>query len=256
MLHKIFLSEKFILGAIVANAVIIFLLAFPAFNKSTLLGVLDTFFLLFFVAEMIVKMRHYGRRRYFREGWNGFDFVIVMISLPSLLTYFLPVTALFNQLLILRVLRIFRVAHFFTFLPHMQMIVAGLGRALRASVFVIASLVLLNIILAIFATHMYADVLPEYFRDPFLSSYTIFQMFTIEGWNTIPELISERTDSRLFQELSRWYFLFVVLLGGIFGLSLANAVFVDEMTIDNNKVLEDKIDSLAKEIAELKQTLK
>ena len=47
----------------------------------------------------------------------------------------------------------------------------------------------------------------------------------------------------------------MVLIGGIFGMSLANAVFVDEMTMDNNQTLEAKIDKLQEEIAELKQLL-
>ena len=55
--------------------------------------------------------------------------------------------------------------------------------------------------------------------------------------------------------VSRFYFIIVVLLGGIFGMSLANAVFVDEMTSDNNSDVEDKIDNLEKQIAELKSLL-
>jgi len=55
--------------------------------------------------------------------------------------------------------------------------------------------------------------------------------------------------------LSKFFFTVVVLLGGIFGMSLANAVFVDEMTMDNNKTLEDKIDNLEGEILELKALL-
>ncbi len=56
----------------------------------------------------------------------------------------------------------------------------------------------------------------------------------------------------------KWFmpvWVFVVLLGGIFGMSLANAVFVDEMTMDNNEVLEDKIDDLTTELKELKDLI-
>ena len=38
-------------------------------------------------------------------------------------------------------------------------------------------------------------------------------------------------------------------------MSLANAVFVDEMTMDNNDALEAKIDNLHEEIRELKRLL-
>ena len=53
----------------------------------------------------------------------------------------------------------------------------------------------------------------------------------------------------------RFYFMFVVLSGGIFGISIANAVFVDEMTIDNNIVLEEKIDLLNDKIERLEVLL-
>ena len=56
--------------------------------------------------------------------------------------------------------------------------------------------------------------------------------------------------------ITRFYFGIIVLLGGVFGMSLANAVFVDEMTMDNNNQLESKIDGLEAQIRELKELLK
>jgi voltage-gated sodium channel len=60
----------------------------------------------------------------------------------------------------------------------------------------------------------------------------------------------------LFAGLTRFYFILVVLSGGIFGMSLANAVFVDEMTSDNNEDLENKIDNLELQLKEIKEMLK
>jgi voltage-gated sodium channel len=44
-------------------------------------------------------------------------------------------------------------------------------------------------------------------------------------------------------------------IGGIFGIGLANAVFVDEMTMDNNQELERKVDELTREIRALRERL-
>jgi voltage-gated sodium channel len=46
-----------------------------------------------------------------------------------------------------------------------------------------------------------------------------------------------------------------VLVGGVLGLSLANAVFVDEMMMDNTADLEAKVDALAEEIRALRRDL-
>jgi len=62
-------------------------------------------------------------------------------------------------------------------------------------------------------------------------------IFTIEGWNEIPRQIQEVIESgdarlgvfpaELVVFATRVYFGTTLLLGGIFGLSLAHAVFVD-----------------------------
>ena len=46
-----------------------------------------------------------------------------------------------------------------------------------------------------------------------------------------------------------------VMVGGILGLSLANAVFVDEMTIDNTRELEEKVDVLLEEMKAMRAQL-
>jgi len=110
--------------------------------------------------------------------------------------------------------------------------------------------------LALFTCHFYGQIAPEYFGNPLSASYHIFQLFTVEGWNEIPATITERTNSTVFAGITRFYFALVVLAGGIFGMSLANAIFVDEMTMDNNQDLETKIDGLQQEISEIKELLK
>ena len=137
---------------------------------------------------------------------------------------------------------------FIRFVPDVQKVVTGLGRAMKASVFVFVALLILDLLLAVITCHFYGEVVPEYFENPILSAYSIFQMFTIEGWNEIPLLISERLDNEILMGMTRAYFVMVVLTGGIFGMSLANAVFVDEMTMDNNAELENKIEALETKI--------
>jgi len=62
--------------------------------------------------------------------------------------------------------------------------------------------------------------------------------------------------------LSKLYFVFLLLCGGIIGLSLVNSIFVDAMVSDNNDELQKeisnlsyKIDTLAKRIDELNKTI-
>jgi voltage-gated sodium channel len=292
-LKELFLVEKNVLIAILINAIVICLLYFPEYEDNFYLTFIDHIFIVFFLIEAIVKIYTFKPSAYFASNWNRFDFFIVVVSLPSLLVNIMPLpdTSLF---LILRLFRLARLVRFIHFVPNLTKIILGLGRAIKASVFVLLALLFFNFLLSIFTCHFYAKVAPEYFGNPLISSYSIFQMFTVEGWNEIPATIAKKmmikNDEKVFEEagieqgseliieelppsvqeelkrtrrraglmigLTRFYFVLVVLVGGIFGMSLANAVFVDEMTMDNNDLLEQKIDSLQGEIAEIKELLK
>ncbi len=267
VVKKYFLDEQQMLLAIVVNALVIFLLYFPeikqdAFNFYQTLDFIDHLYVFIFGLEAYFKISHYGVKRYFSNYWNTFDFIIVIVSLPGLLHYLgfthIMDTSIFQ---LLRLLRLARLIRFLKFIPNVKMIIAGLKRAMRASVFVLVVLVFLNFMLALFACHFYGKLVPELFGNPMISSYYIFQMFTVEGWNEIPIIIAKAAekndpDGALYTIVgARVFFIFVVLVGGIFGMSLANAVFVDEMTMDNNRKLENKIDKMQKQLAELKELL-
>jgi len=262
--------------AIAINSIIIFLLYFPQIHTGypvlySVLEFIDYFFIVIFLVEAVIKIKSLGVKTYFGDNWNVFDFFIVVVSLPALLI-FLPhaigpptsfLTPHTSFVKILRLGRMIRLIRFLTFVPRMDIIMVGLSRALKASVFVMIALIFLNFILALFTCHFFSDVAPQYFYDPALSMYYIFQLFTIEGWNEIPQVVIEGHDtmhgddaSYIFAGLTRFYFMLVVLVGGIFGMSLANAVFVDEMTSDNNKEVEDRLKEMKIQINELKEMLK
>jgi voltage-gated sodium channel len=254
MLKKLFLTERNIMLAILLNAFVIFLLYFPKYRDNFWLETLDQGLLLFFVVEAIVKLNHLKPRKYFADGWNRFDFTIVALSLPTFLVNIFPIPNT-SMIILLRMFRLVRLVRFIRFVPNLTKLLEGLTRAIKASVFVLLALLFMNFLLALFACHLFGEIDAEHFADPLISAYSIFQLFTVEGWYEIPADIIEHLDAPWAIGLTRVFFIFVVLIGGIFGLSLANAVFVDEMTIDNNKELEEKIDELRAEVASLKELL-
>jgi voltage-gated sodium channel len=108
---------------------------------------------------------------------------------------------------------------------------------------------------------MFRDLDPEHFGNPVVAGYSIFQVFTVEGWNEIADGLEQRAldgehgNARLLVTGTRLFFVIAVLVGGILGLSLANAVFVDEMMADNTEALERKVDDLAAELRKLSDRL-
>jgi len=244
MFKKLFLNEKVILLLILLNAVIIFISGFDLGETNNfLLSLFDNFVTILFIAELSIKIGAFGKD-YFKSSWNKFDFILILLSIPALLAFvFRADIHDFSFLLVFRVMRVFKSFRFLKFVPGIDHLIRGIKRALKASIIVILGFIVYIFIVGIFSFYLFKENSPEYFNNPVVSLYSIFKIFTIEGWFEIPEQVtSEFTPVASF--FTYIYFIFVVLSGGILGLSLVNSIFVDAMVSDNNEELEKKIDRL------------
>jgi voltage-gated sodium channel len=239
------IAERTVIGVILLNSLALCMLAFTQ-DRTPLDSIwfaIDYACVVYFVVEVALKVGRFGWRDYWKGGWNRFDFAVTVVSLPVLLSPFVDLHG-FGVVLLLRMGRLLRMLRVLVFIPNRDHLVEGITRALKASVGVFLALLLINVILAVGASILFGRLAPEHFGDPFISFYSIFQVFTVEGWNEIPAVLASRADQPGLALLARLYFAVAVLVGGILGLSLANAVFVDEMTTDNTLELEVKVDEL------------
>lgn len=254
-MKKIFLSDPIILSLILINSLVIFASGFdisPFVNQ--LLFSLDAVFTFVFITELIVKMRHYGVKGYFSQGWNIFDFSLVVISIPSILVMFFNVNLEdLSFLLVFRTLRTFKLFRFFTFIPDIDNLLNSIIRGFKASVLILISFTLFIFVSSTLSFHIFNE--HEVFNNPATSLYTTFKIFTIEGWNEIPDMLTPNRPS-MYILFVRLYFVGMLIVGGIFGLSFVNAVLVDSMVQDNTDDLEDKVDALKEELQEIKELLK
>ena len=252
MIKKLFLNDKFILILILLNAVTIFTSGFEiSLNNRFLLSLTDNLITGLFIIELIVKFREYGIKNYFKSNWNKFDFILIAFSFPSLIAFVgdLEITS-FSYFLVFRVMRVFKSFRFLKFIPGIEHLVKGISRALKASIIVLIGFVIYIFIIGIFSFYLFKELSPEYFGNPLNALYSIFKIFTVEGWYEIPEQLTQSL-SPIASFFTYIYFIFVVISGGIFGLSLVNSIFVDAMVSDNNDELEKKIELLDKKIDKL-----
>ena len=49
------------------------------------------------------------------------------------------------------------------------------------------ALLLINVILSLTATYIFHDEAPEEFGNPARSFYSMFRIFTVEGWHEFPD---------------------------------------------------------------------
>lgn len=252
ILYKVFFNDQIIMFAIIINIVILFLLSFDEVKQYVeVLEYLDSILTIFFFVEMIVKIRFFGWKDYISKGWNKLDFVIVLLTMPSLIFLFFGIKD-WSFLLVLRAARVSKFFRFLKFIPNLQEILSGVGRAIKASVFVIIAFFLYNIIVSLFTCYLFKELSHEHFGNAFISFYSIFKMFTLEGWYEIPEEVAKASHgSTGIIFFIRFYFLLIVITGGVFGISIVNAIFVDEMISDNNNELEERITKLENKISRL-----
>ena len=133
---------------------------------------IDRICLAIFTIEIALKLVAHGAR-FFRSGWNVFDFVIVGIAL-------VPAS---EGLSVLRALRILRVLRVISVAPRLRRVVEGFVRAIpgMGSVFLLMTLVFY--IGAVMATKLFGDAFPQWFGTLGDSAYSLFQIMTLESWS-------------------------------------------------------------------------
>lgn len=243
---KWFLNDYFILVLVILNAFLIFIQEFQI--KGDFLDCIEPLFTVLFVIEMIIKINQSGFNTYFKDGWNRLDFILVVVSLPSLAIIFYSDNILqLNIFLTLRVFRVFKFFRLIRFFPNVNKLVTSVQRAIKASYIVLAGFFLLVFIVSLVTCSLYRNIVPEYFDNPIDSFYSIFRLFSVEGWYEIPDLIASRTSVSI-AFISKLYFIILLLFGGILGMSLVNSIFVDAMISDNNDELKEEVSELSKRI--------
>jgi voltage-gated sodium channel len=163
-----------ITSVIVINAIVLGLETSPKVMAvaGPLLLAIDAAALWVFTIEIGLKIWLY-RSRFFRGGWNIFDFAIVAIA-------WLPAT---GPLSVLRALRIIRVLRVVSLIPQMRAVVGALFKALPGMGSILAVLMLVFYIAAVMATKLFGESFPDWFGSIAASMFSLFQIMTLESWS-------------------------------------------------------------------------
>ena len=176
------------LGAIIANPRFEYSIMFLIAVNAIILGMetsdrimseigpallaLDTFILWIFVAEILARWV-VDFKGFWRDPWRIFDFVVVAVAL-------IPAT---GGLAVLRAFRILRVLRLISTVPALKRVVSGLLSALPGMGSIVFLLGLIFYVFAVISTKLFKDVFPEWFGSIGESSYTLFQIMTLESWS-------------------------------------------------------------------------
>lgn len=241
---KFFLNNRNIAICILLNTVVIFLLSFHRFQHVLL--PLDVAFTIFFIIEMIVKIKCLGKS-FFKDKECVFDSLIVVVSS-------IPLFGLFSLdwIQVMRLTRIFKSLRLFELIPNYKKLLINFRLVIRSCIGILVGLSILIFLLSIILSSLYGSIVPEYFGNPLESIYSVFRLFSIEGWYDIPNAIAEHS-SYIMGYLSKFFLSGIVLVFGIFGMGFVSSMFIDEVTSDNSdEVLQrlSKLEEILKKIQE------
>lgn len=219
--------EPWMVGLILFNAVIIGLETshevmreygpWLEFGNDVILGV--------FVLEAVLKITAVAPqfKRYFGDGWNLFDFTVVVLS-------FMPATGEFA--LVARLVRVLRVLRLVSAMPQLRLIVATLVRSIPSMGHVLMLLAIIFYIYAITGFHLFHQHDAERWGSLGAALLTLFQIVTLEGWVEVMEKALE------FRPLAWIYFVSFVLIGTFVVLNLFIAVVVNNLEASKAAELE------------------
>jgi voltage-gated sodium channel len=182
-IHRLVAAKTFhhvVVAVIVVAGVVAGLETSPALMAQfgpTLLA-LDRLILAIFIVEAVLKMAAHGRRpwRYFADGWNVFDFLIIVICL-------LPVGGPFAA--VMRLARALRLLRLVSALPKLQLLVGALLKSLSAMGYVSLLLGLLFYIYAVAGIHLFGKTDPVHFGSLPTALLSLFRLVTLDNWADI-----------------------------------------------------------------------
>ena len=210
--------EYFIIGLILFNAVVLGLETLPfvmeeysywiALAQQAILGV--------FIVEAALKIFAVTPRadRYFRDGWNVFDFSIIVLSL-------VPATGGFA--VIARLARLMRLLRLVSAVPELRLIVATLVRSIPGMLHIVALMSLMVYIYAIIGYQLFHEHDPEHWRNLGISLLSLFRVVTLEDWTDIMYKAME------YHPLTWIYFISFVIFGTFVVINLLIAVVINNL---------------------------
>ena len=139
---------------------------------------LNQIFLGIFIAEALTKMAAvYPRvQRYFQDGWNLFDFAIIVVSL-------IPATGELATLA--RLARLLRVLRLVSTFPELRLIVATLIRSIPSMGHVLILMSIIFYVYAVAGYHLFHEVDPQHWQTLGISLLSLFRIVTLEDWTDI-----------------------------------------------------------------------
>ncbi len=210
--------DHFIIATILLNAAILGLETSAGLHEEyeRWFSLVHAVILGIFILEAIAKIWAVAPRYrlYFGNGWNLFDFSIVVLSL-------IPASGPFAMLA--RLLRLLRVLRLISTIPELRLIVTTLVRSIPSMGNVLVLMSIIFYIYAVAGYHLFHEHDPTHWRNLGISLLTLFRIVTLEDWTDVMYAAME------MHPLAWTYFVSFVVMGTFVIINLFIAVVLNNL---------------------------
>ncbi len=279
-----FLYGRLNVIVVVASTIVAVLLVLSNVAKKDFMASLlffDALFTLIFLIEIALKIYEAGSKFFFREGvethiswanldkWNILDMVVVIASITSIFMlkdeyqllsgmYAMIILRIVRLLKLVRLLRIFK--------KYLVDLWEGAKHAMIKSIpiIIVFGILLFFVGFGFYWASDHFGIGREFFNDPITSVFSLFRLFTYDGWHDIPVKIAEECSKKDIWQGVWWIetavrigFCALVFAGGIVGVALLNSVFVDGMMLRDKSEADrvHRLNELDRKIEEISTKL-
>ena len=222
--NKVF--EAFVVSVIIASALLVGVKTYelaPA-TRSIIIW-LDTLVTVIFLAEITIRfIGEPDKRAFFKNGWNLFDTLVVLISL-------VPIDNS-DLVLVARLVRVFRVLRMISIIPELRMLLGSLLKALPQLGYVILLMFIIFYIYAAIGATLFESINPVLWGDIAISMLTLFRVMTFEDWTDV------MYETMAVYPLSWIFYLSFIFFTAFAFLNMVIGIVVNVMNAENEKMLK------------------
>jgi voltage-gated sodium channel len=245
------LFEIFVVSVIIFSALLVGAKTYEMSDTAyQITHFLDWFISAFFLTEITIRFLAEPRKRdFFKNGWNIFDSVIVLISL---------IPAEDTELaLIARLVRVFRVLRMISIIPELRILLVSLLKAMPQLAYVMLLMFIIFYIYAAIGSTLFETINPTLWGDITISLLTLFRVMTFEDWTDV------MYETMEVYPLSWIFYLTFIFFTAFAFLNMVIGIVVNVMEQENAKARaealqeegEPSLRDIAKQIASVQQSL-
>ena len=251
-LRNNYLFEWFVVGIIIFSALVIGAKTYDIPPQLLILtGWMDTGITIFFLVEITIRfLGEPNKLSFFKNPWNLFDTLIVVVSL-------IPIQDS-EMALIGRLIRIFRVLRMVSIIPELRLLLNSLIKALPQLGYVILLMFIIFYIYAAVGASFFAHINETLWGDISIAMLTLFRVMTFEDWTDV------MYETMAVYSFSWAYYLSFIFLTTFAFLNMVIGIVVNVMEAEHAEVRKEQeladgvptIEDLHKEIIELKALIR